>query len=160
MNSAQKLKVKLDELRNEGFEIIQDENLDDFESTIIEMEEAIFSLERVHVLLGGDIFYEILQTEQMKLKDSNLILQSSVFGWIVAGTLHVKGNKTGPPPDFSSRGGFEPKKEGYEVGQTVSYYCNSGFLFYAENDDLFGKRKQVTCQASGKWSGGTPLCGQ
>ncbi|CAL1285198.1 unnamed protein product [Larinioides sclopetarius] len=53
-----------------------------------------FEPQRVHVLLGGDIFYEILQTEKMKLKDSNLILQNSVFGWIVAGTLHVEGNKS------------------------------------------------------------------
>ncbi|GBO07643.1 hypothetical protein AVEN_203949-1 [Araneus ventricosus] len=39
------MKVKIDELRNESFEIIQEENLEDFETTITEMEESIDTLE-------------------------------------------------------------------------------------------------------------------
>ncbi|GBM11168.1 hypothetical protein AVEN_133905-1 [Araneus ventricosus] len=39
------MKVKIDELRNEGFEIVQEENTEDFETTITEMEEAIDTLE-------------------------------------------------------------------------------------------------------------------
>ncbi|GBN32922.1 hypothetical protein AVEN_167833-1, partial [Araneus ventricosus] len=45
LNSLQKMKVKIDELRNEGFETIQEENLEDFETTITEMEESIDTLE-------------------------------------------------------------------------------------------------------------------
>ncbi|GBM20086.1 hypothetical protein AVEN_268410-1 [Araneus ventricosus] len=39
------MKVKIDELRNEGFETKQEENLEDFETTITEMEESIDTLE-------------------------------------------------------------------------------------------------------------------
>ncbi|GBM21632.1 hypothetical protein AVEN_208131-1 [Araneus ventricosus] len=45
LNSVQKLKVKINELRNEGFKTIQEENLEDFETTITEMEESIDTLE-------------------------------------------------------------------------------------------------------------------
>ncbi|GBM21634.1 hypothetical protein AVEN_208132-1 [Araneus ventricosus] len=55
---------------------------------------SFFEPQRVHILLGGDTFYELSQTEQIRLKDSNLILQNSVFGWIVAGTLQDVGNKS------------------------------------------------------------------
>ncbi|GBL99057.1 hypothetical protein AVEN_227555-2 [Araneus ventricosus] len=68
------------------------------------------------------------------------------------------GQNVCPPPDFPERGGYEPEKAEYQVGQTVSYYCNSSLLFFAENDKLFAARKQVTCQTSGKWTGGPPFC--
>ncbi|GBO07644.1 hypothetical protein AVEN_141048-1 [Araneus ventricosus] len=55
---------------------------------------SFFESQRVHILLRGDMFYELLQTEQIRLKESNLILQNSVFGWIVAGTLQDVGNKS------------------------------------------------------------------
>ncbi|GBN56314.1 hypothetical protein AVEN_16016-1 [Araneus ventricosus] len=78
--------------------------------------------------------------------------------WVLLIPQFFCAKTTCPPPDFPERGGYEPVKEEYEVGLTVSYYCNSSLLFFTENDDLFAVRKQVTCQSSGKWSGGSPFC--
>ncbi|XP_061422276.1 complement factor B-like [Lethenteron reissneri] len=53
------------------------------------------------------------------------------------------------PLEFEN-GEYYPRKHPYNVGDTVTFSCYSGFLFYGS-----GNR---TCQANGKWSGTVPAC--
>lgn len=41
----------------------------------------------IDVLLGAECFYELLKTGQVRVPNSNLILQNSVFGYIVSGSI-------------------------------------------------------------------------
>ncbi|GFY13150.1 uncharacterized protein TNCV_363971 [Trichonephila clavipes] len=43
---------------------------------------------KTDLLLGANIFYELLKLERIKIKDSQLLLVNSVFGYIVTGNLH------------------------------------------------------------------------
>ncbi|XP_054715273.1 uncharacterized protein LOC129224750 [Uloborus diversus] len=52
-----------------------------------------FKPQRAQVLLGDNVFYELLRTGQIKVKDSSVILQNSVFGWIATGTLNYRENR-------------------------------------------------------------------
>ncbi|GFW57562.1 uncharacterized protein TNCV_544711 [Trichonephila clavipes] len=42
---------------------------------------------KIDLLLGSNIFYELLKPERIKIKDSQLLLVNSVFGYIVTGNL-------------------------------------------------------------------------
>ncbi|GFQ93024.1 DUF1758 domain-containing protein [Trichonephila clavata] len=42
---------------------------------------------RIDVLMGGEIFYELLKSKEIKLHDNSIILQDSVFGYIVTGSI-------------------------------------------------------------------------
>ncbi|GFX35373.1 uncharacterized protein TNCV_101801 [Trichonephila clavipes] len=42
---------------------------------------------KIDLLLGANIFYELLKPERIKIKDSQLLLVNSVFGYIVTGNL-------------------------------------------------------------------------
>ncbi|GFX85004.1 uncharacterized protein TNCV_4998331 [Trichonephila clavipes] len=43
--------------------------------------------DKIDLLLGANIFYELLKPERIKIKDSQLLLVNSVFGYIVTGNL-------------------------------------------------------------------------
>ncbi|GFW77844.1 integrase catalytic domain-containing protein [Trichonephila clavipes] len=50
--------------------------------------DAEFNIpKRIDILLGGEIFYELLKSKQIKLHDNSIILQDSVFGYIVTGSI-------------------------------------------------------------------------
>ncbi|GFY24394.1 integrase catalytic domain-containing protein [Trichonephila clavipes] len=50
--------------------------------------DAEFNIpKRIDILLGGEIFYELLKSKQIKLQDNSIILQDSVFGYIVTGSI-------------------------------------------------------------------------
>ncbi|GFX95569.1 integrase catalytic domain-containing protein [Trichonephila clavipes] len=50
--------------------------------------DAKFNIPKpIDILLGGEIFYELLKSKQIKLHDSSIILQDSVFGYIVTGSI-------------------------------------------------------------------------
>ncbi|CAM9842092.1 unnamed protein product [Lampetra planeri] len=53
------------------------------------------------------------------------------------------------PLEFEN-GEYYPRKHPYNVGDTVTFSCYSGFLFYGSSNR--------TCQANGKWSGTVPAC--
>ncbi|GFT60272.1 hypothetical protein TNCV_4970891 [Trichonephila clavipes] len=42
--------------------------------------------ERVQMLLGAEVFYELMLPGQFKMEDSNVIFQNTVFGFIVSGS--------------------------------------------------------------------------
>ncbi|GFX19483.1 uncharacterized protein TNCV_2073921 [Trichonephila clavipes] len=42
---------------------------------------------KIDLLLGANIFYKLLKPERIKIKDSQLLLVNSVFGYIVTGNL-------------------------------------------------------------------------
>ncbi|GFV56176.1 uncharacterized protein TNCV_1489531 [Trichonephila clavipes] len=42
---------------------------------------------KIDLLLGANIFYELLKPERIKIKDTQLLLVNSVFGYIVTGNL-------------------------------------------------------------------------
>ncbi|GFW37027.1 integrase catalytic domain-containing protein [Trichonephila clavipes] len=50
--------------------------------------DAEFNIPKpIDILLGGEIFYELLKSKQIKLHDNSIILQDSVFGYIVTGSI-------------------------------------------------------------------------
>ncbi|GFR19354.1 DUF1758 domain-containing protein [Trichonephila clavata] len=50
--------------------------------------DAEFNIpKQIDILLGGEIFYELLKNKQIKLHDNSIILQDSVFGYIVTGSI-------------------------------------------------------------------------
>uniref|UniRef100_A0A673G6L8 C3/C5 convertase n=1 Tax=Sinocyclocheilus rhinocerous TaxID=307959 RepID=A0A673G6L8_9TELE len=59
---------------------------------------------------------------------------------------------TCPDPRGFKNGEVYPYQRQYFVNDTTHYSCNSGY-------DFRGSRTRV-CQANGKWSGGTPVCGR
>ncbi|GBL82129.1 hypothetical protein AVEN_252331-1 [Araneus ventricosus] len=42
---------------------------------------------KIHALLGCELFFELLKTEKFRSYDNSLLLQNSVFGYLVTGTL-------------------------------------------------------------------------
>ncbi|GFV43740.1 uncharacterized protein TNCV_2770531 [Trichonephila clavipes] len=44
---------------------------------------------KIDLLLGANIFYELLKPERIKIRDSQLLLVNSVFGYIVTGNLDL-----------------------------------------------------------------------
>ena len=40
-------------------------------------------------LLGADIFYQLLKPNEIKLRDESIVLQETVFGWIVSGSVNL-----------------------------------------------------------------------
>nr|GBN22939.1 hypothetical protein AVEN_7976-1 [Araneus ventricosus] len=63
-----------------------------------------------------------------------------------------------PPPDFPERGRYEPVKADYEVGQTIYYHCDPRLPMIDANHVWLHELQAATCEASGKWSRGTPFC--
>uniref|UniRef100_A0A672PDF8 Complement factor b, like n=1 Tax=Sinocyclocheilus grahami TaxID=75366 RepID=A0A672PDF8_SINGR len=59
---------------------------------------------------------------------------------------------TCPDPRSFENGDVYPYQRQYYVNDTTHYSCNSGY-------DFRGSGTRV-CQANGKWSGGTPVCGR
>ncbi|GFT46082.1 integrase catalytic domain-containing protein [Trichonephila clavipes] len=52
--------------------------------------DAEFNIPKpIDILLGGEIFYELLKSKQIKLHDNSIILQDSVFGYIVTGSIQT-----------------------------------------------------------------------
>ncbi|GFR21426.1 DUF1758 domain-containing protein [Trichonephila clavata] len=50
--------------------------------------DAEFNIpKRIDILLGGEIFNQLLKSKQIKLHDNSIILQGSVFGYIVTGSI-------------------------------------------------------------------------
>ncbi|GFX02703.1 DUF1758 domain-containing protein [Trichonephila clavipes] len=59
-------------------------NVNDFKS----LSDSKFNVPgKIDLLLGANIFYELLKPERIKIKDSQLLLVNSVFGYIVTGNL-------------------------------------------------------------------------
>ncbi|GFV96369.1 uncharacterized protein TNCV_2869471 [Trichonephila clavipes] len=57
-------------------------------SNFVELADSKFNVPgKIDLLLGANIFYELLKPERIKIKDSQLLLVNSVFGYIVTGTL-------------------------------------------------------------------------
>ncbi|GFX21605.1 uncharacterized protein TNCV_1400191 [Trichonephila clavipes] len=55
---------------------------------IVELADSKFNVPgKIDLLLGANIFYELLKPERIKIKDSQLLLVNSVFGYIVTGNL-------------------------------------------------------------------------
>ncbi|GBN76253.1 hypothetical protein AVEN_58197-1 [Araneus ventricosus] len=79
-------------------------------------------------------------------------------GWVLLIPQFFCATTTCPPPDFPDRGGYEPVKAEYEVGQTVAYHCYGGLPVFDENHIWIQGLQPVTCQSNGKWSGGTIFC--
>lgn len=46
----------------------------------------------IDVLLGANIFYDLLKTGQIKLSKNMPVLQETVFGWIISGNLSLHSN--------------------------------------------------------------------
>ncbi|GFX85020.1 integrase catalytic domain-containing protein [Trichonephila clavipes] len=54
----------------------------------VELADSKFNVPgKIDLLLGANIFYELLKPERIKIKDSQLLLVNSVFGYIVTGNL-------------------------------------------------------------------------
>ncbi|GFU50215.1 uncharacterized protein TNCV_300531 [Trichonephila clavipes] len=57
-------------------------------SNFVELADSNFNVPgKIDLLLGANIFYELLKPERIKIKDSQLMLVNSVFGYIVTGNL-------------------------------------------------------------------------
>ncbi|GFW33603.1 uncharacterized protein TNCV_2211351 [Trichonephila clavipes] len=57
-------------------------------SNFVELADSNFNVPgKIDLLLGANIFYELLKSERIKIKDSQLLLVNSVFGYIVTGNL-------------------------------------------------------------------------
>ncbi|GFW52390.1 uncharacterized protein TNCV_2796481 [Trichonephila clavipes] len=57
-------------------------------SNFVELADSNFNVPgKIDLLLGANIFYELLKPERIKIKDSQLLLVNSVFGYIVTGNL-------------------------------------------------------------------------
>ncbi|GFU28924.1 uncharacterized protein TNCV_470561 [Trichonephila clavipes] len=57
-------------------------------SNFVELADSTFNVPgKIDLLLGANIFYELLKPERVKIKDSQLLLVNSVFGYIVTGNL-------------------------------------------------------------------------
>lgn len=54
-------------------------------------DDKFFEPGAIDILIGAEYFYDLLKPGQICLKDTNLKLQNSVFGYIVSGSLLVKG---------------------------------------------------------------------
>ncbi|GFT73196.1 uncharacterized protein TNCV_87021 [Trichonephila clavipes] len=54
----------------------------------VELADSKFNVPgKIDLLLGANIFYELLKPERIKIKDSQLLLVNRVFGYIVTGNL-------------------------------------------------------------------------
>ncbi|GFX27557.1 uncharacterized protein TNCV_4996121 [Trichonephila clavipes] len=57
-------------------------------SNFVELADSKFNVPgKIDLLLGANIFYELLKPERIKIKDSQLLLVNSIFGYIVTGNL-------------------------------------------------------------------------
>ncbi|GFX08332.1 uncharacterized protein TNCV_3268211 [Trichonephila clavipes] len=57
-------------------------------SNFVELADSNFNVPgKIDLLLDANIFYELLKPERIKIKDSQLLLVNSVFGYIVTGNL-------------------------------------------------------------------------
>ncbi|GFX91333.1 uncharacterized protein TNCV_4144081 [Trichonephila clavipes] len=57
-------------------------------SNFVELADSNFNVPgKIDLLLGANIFYELLKPERIKIKDSQLLLVNSVFSYIVTGNL-------------------------------------------------------------------------
>ncbi|GFX55394.1 integrase catalytic domain-containing protein [Trichonephila clavipes] len=57
-------------------------------SNFVELADSNFNVPgKIDLLLGANIFYELLKPERIKIKGSQLLLVNSVFGYIVTGNL-------------------------------------------------------------------------
>ncbi|GFX91485.1 uncharacterized protein TNCV_2599341 [Trichonephila clavipes] len=57
-------------------------------SNFVELADSNFNVPgKIDLLLGANIFYELLKPERIKIKDSQLLLVNSVFGYTVTGNL-------------------------------------------------------------------------
>lgn len=48
---------------------------------------TIFTHPPIHVLIGSELFFDILKVEQFRLTDANCTLQNNEFGCLVIGLL-------------------------------------------------------------------------
>lgn len=51
----------------------------------------------IDMLIGADLFWDIISSEQHSLGDNNPILQSSKIGWLIAGPMRTKPTKSTRP---------------------------------------------------------------
>ncbi|GFT62781.1 uncharacterized protein TNCV_1143211 [Trichonephila clavipes] len=59
-------------------------------SNFVELADSNFNAPgKIDLLLGANIFYELLKLERIKIKDSQILLVNSVFGYIVTGNLDL-----------------------------------------------------------------------
>ena len=42
---------------------------------------------KVHILIGNELFFEILKAGKIRTGDGKLLLQNTAFGYLVTGTL-------------------------------------------------------------------------
>ncbi|GFT33510.1 DUF1758 domain-containing protein [Trichonephila clavipes] len=57
-------------------------------SDIVELADDRFNIpDKIDMLLSAEIFFELLRPEKFKIKNSDLILQNTVFGYVVSGNV-------------------------------------------------------------------------
>ncbi|XP_042910117.1 uncharacterized protein [Parasteatoda tepidariorum] len=57
-------------------------------SNFVELADDTFNIPgKIDLLLGANIFYELIKSERIKIKNSQLLLVNSVFGYVVTGNL-------------------------------------------------------------------------
>ena len=57
-------------------------------SNLVELADEKFNIPgKIDMLLGAEIFYELLRPEKIKVKNSQLLLQNTVFGFVVSGNI-------------------------------------------------------------------------
>ncbi|GFY04804.1 uncharacterized protein TNCV_3952131 [Trichonephila clavipes] len=55
---------------------------------MVELADDRFNIpDKIDMLLGAEIFFELLRPEKFKIKNSDLILQNTVFGYVVSGNV-------------------------------------------------------------------------
>lgn len=52
-----------------------------------------FNPGKIDALLGADMFYELLKPNQIKLKNEQIMLQETVFGWVISGSIKLSDQK-------------------------------------------------------------------
>ncbi|GFW35921.1 DUF5641 domain-containing protein [Trichonephila clavipes] len=65
----------------------EDENRRNENENRLEIEKKLNCHSKIDVLLGAEIFYELLRPGQIYCGDSRLLLQNTVFGYVVSGSV-------------------------------------------------------------------------
>ncbi|GFS60051.1 DUF1758 domain-containing protein [Trichonephila clavipes] len=69
---------------------------EDLRNVALELADKNFNTpERVQMLLGAEIFYELMLPGQLKMEGSNVIFRNTIFGFVVSGSTSsgVKGKE-------------------------------------------------------------------
>ncbi|XP_055632550.1 uncharacterized protein LOC129773023 [Toxorhynchites rutilus septentrionalis] len=61
-----------------------------FPEDIVLADPTFFEPGRVDIIIGAEHYYDLLEEGRMRLADDSPVLQNSVFGWIVSGSVPVE----------------------------------------------------------------------